>query len=440
MRKVLVAAAAALLVGVPLAPSVTADLKPGGFMSSNVDWVANIPIDSPGVGARVVRVGAQTRFYVTGSKGLTIYDVTNPTLPLPMGTLPLPHWENEDVEVSDDGTRVIVSEDIFGPTYIIDTTTPAVPRIAKVLGIGAHTTTCVDPDCDWVYSSEGDIYDLRDLDKPRLLLESVGEGWENEVEARMGENLKQRAHDLNQDAAGLVVTDTMPRLMLDVSNPEIPVVKARSAREVAGGIAFQHNNLRPNATAWTPNPDAGPYVPGQTLAPGEILYGEGETNLTRFCNGQTNGPFATWSLKNWDKGQEIKLIDVYRPVNGNWMNGNPAVNVLGCSGHWFSERGGIVAAGWYEHGTRFLTVDNKGHISEVGFFQPIVGSASAAHWVSDDVVYVVDYARGIDILTFDRSAPAPSQAQITESWLAKLDAVAVPAASAERFSCRLASQ
>lgn len=414
-------------------------------MSANVEWVANIPVDSPGVGGRVVQLVDQTRFYVSGGKGMSIYDVSEPTLPLLLGTVPVPHWENEDLVVSDDGTRVIVSGERvsggatvpgFGPTYVIDATIPQAPVIAKVLTVGSHTITCVDPECDWIYSSSGEIYDLTDLAAPRILKGTAG--WQRQAEAQIGFGLEQTAHDLNQDAAGYVITDTMPRLMLDVSNPESPHVVTRSAPSVGGEIAYQHNNLRPDALAWTARPDSNPYVDGETLLPGEILYANGETNFTLDCDGATNGPFATWSVKNWDKGEPVELIDVYRPLSGTYENGNPAVNVMGCSGHWFTERNGLVAAGWYDHGTRFLDVDDTGQITEVGFFQPVVGAASAAHWVSDDVVYVVDYERGIDILRFDRDAPVPTQAEIDASWLANLGALPSPAAAAEQFSCRLA--
>ena len=38
------------------------DPGPGGFMSPNISYVATIPIESPGVSARVIHLGAQTRF------------------------------------------------------------------------------------------------------------------------------------------------------------------------------------------------------------------------------------------------------------------------------------------------------------------------------------------------------------------------------------------
>src|SRR5690606_26466676 len=97
----------------------------------------------------------------------------------------------------------------------------------------------------------------------------------------------------------------------------------------------------------------------------------GETNLTGTCNAGS-GPFATWSARDWDEGAPLEVLDVFRPVSGTWTNGDPALNVLGCSGHWFTTRtvgdDQLVAAGWYEHGTRLLRVDGAtGAISQVGW-------------------------------------------------------------------------
>ena len=135
---------------------------------------------------------------------------------------------------------------------------------------------------------------------------------------------------------------------------------------------------------------------------------------------------------------------------GGYANGDPAINALGCSGHWFTEREDqpgryagdyLVAAGWYEHGTRFLSVDQKsGQISQVGYFQPIRGSASAAYWIDNtDYVYVVDYQRGIDILQFDPAAAPPTAAETRASWLAKLHTVDA-LSQEERYWCRQAME
>src|SRR5258707_6849898 len=108
-RRALTAACAVALLGVA-APS-SAAYSPGGFMSPNVTWVATIPLDAPAISGRVVTVGGQRRFYVTGVKGLTIYDVTNPALPVPLGAIANPHWENESAAVSDDGSVVFLASD-----------------------------------------------------------------------------------------------------------------------------------------------------------------------------------------------------------------------------------------------------------------------------------------------------------------------------------------
>ena len=211
---------------------------------------------------------------------------------------------------------------------------------------------------------------------------------------------------------------------------------AAAGEQAAQRTAYQHNNLRPHAADYVPR-DSG------ALGPGELILGNGETNLEPQCN-DSSGPFATWSARGWDQGADLRVLDVYRPVNGLEVDGNPPLNIGGCSGHWFTAQdaaggGYLVAAGWYEHGTRFLHVDaGTGAIDEVGFWQPVWGSAWAAYWVGDGYVYVVDFVRGIDILHFDDAAAPPTPADIQQSWAAPSAADTVSAT--ERYFCRLAQQ
>lgn len=94
---------------------------------------------------------------------------------------------------------------------------------------------------------------------------------------------------------------------------------------------------------------------------------------------------------------------------------------------------------WYEHGIHFLEVDKRwGTIKEIGSFQPGATEAGAAYWVDDSFVYSVDYSRGIDIVSFDREAPAPTQAQLDQAWLANLDRMGTTA-SLERWACEQAA-
>jgi hypothetical protein len=173
------------------------------------------------------------------------------------------------------------------------------------------------------------------------------------------------------------------------------------------------------------------------MGPGELLIGNAESNLNPTCS--SAGGLSTWSIINFDQGAPMEQLEVFRPLNGTGLDGSPRANGLGCSGHWFTESDGIVAASWYEHGVHFFYVNKQtGTIREIGWFQPMVTEAGAAYWVDDTHVYNVDYARGIDILSFDRSEQPPSQRQLDRTWVRNLDRVGV-LASAERYACRAAT-
>lgn len=435
--------AARAAIGPVPAPLAKLDPGVGGFMSPNLSYVATLANDSPGVGARLMTVNGQKRLYVTGVQALTIYDVTKPELPMVLGRLELPNWENEDVTVSKDGKTVLISE--FTGTYVHVIQVDELPGgllAPKPVGFmptnGGHIVTCIDDACNYVYGSEGSIIDLRDKTKP-----TVVKNWGTAL------GLGTSGHNVEMDGAGLAWTDTTPIAALNVTDPLNPKIIAKSNATEMGKskTAYQHNNLRPFASQYQQRLTAED-VADPNLRPGEILLSNGETNFTGQC-GSGSGPFATYSLKDFDKKgtnnrtTDFKPIEVLRPVSGTPMDGNAQVNALGCSGHWFtygpqSTASRIkVAAAWYEHGTRLLDVDGTtGKIKQVGYFQPVVGSASAAHWINDEYIYVIDYARGIDIIKYNKNAPLPTQDEINESWLSKLG-VKDPVSEQARFNCTL---
>jgi hypothetical protein len=413
---------------------ITLEPGVGGFMSDNVTYVGTIPFDSPGVGGRMLKVGNQMRFYVTGLKGLTIYDVTNPALPVPIGVFPYYHAQNEDVDVSDDGKRVIISADgsllvPVAPTStgitILDTSDPSNIRNVGKNSASNHTTTCADPKCEWLYGSSGNIYDARNPADIKTL-------------GRWKPN-SGSAHALNRDESGLLVSDSNPRFVLDPrQDPAEPTVVTQGSRTSSKDDSLQHNNVRPNALQWSARgADENDSLP---LRPGELLIGNSESNLNSGCSSLPGG-LSTWSMANFERGTEMKQLDWFLPSNGNYDDGSPPVNGLGCSGHWFTYRNGMVAAAWYEHGIRFFSVDETtGKIAQKGFFNPVGTEAGAAHWVTDaagnEYVYSVDYARGIDILRFDRSAETPSKAEFASSWNIQTSQLGISAI--ERFACRVA--
>jgi hypothetical protein len=119
----------------------------------------------------------------------------------------------------------------------------------------------------------------------------------------------------------------------------------------------------------------------------------------------SDGAFMVWDATRWRRSHSFTMIDEYRVQNGLPTEGDAPVNQF-CT-HWFDDHpdfsnGGLVAMGWYEHGTRFLKVQPDGEIKEAGYFLPLAGSTSAAYWVTDEIVYALDYQRGLDILRFKR--------------------------------------
>jgi len=444
MRKLAMLAAVAAAVTTAFAPAGSASAPvqhgaavwvnpgPGGFTSSNVSYVASIPTGG-GVSARVVTVAGQRRLYVSSAHSLVIYDITNPGLPLPLGALPIYNWENEDIAVSKDGATTILTE--FESSFylhVIDTSNPRLPILKGTHLLDAsHTVECADVHCNYLFASTGETWDIRDRTKPTPL--PASQSWGPQV--GVGDS-----HNIHQDAAGYWIADTQPVVMFSATNPLHP--KRITSGEHTIDQQYQHNNVRPAAASYRPR-RAGDN--SKTLRPGELLMAETETNFAPQCDGK-NGSFTTWSMVGWDHGQKMHQLHVLRPVNGSPLDGNAEVNALGCSGHWFTVRENnagryagkyLVAGGWYEHGTRFLSVDAKtGAISQVGYFQPVRGSASAAYWIpGTDYVYVVDYQRGIDILRFDATAAAPTVAQTNASWLAKLN-VFDAVGTTEQYLCQ----
>ncbi|AXV05614.1 hypothetical protein DVS28_a0913 [Euzebya pacifica] len=449
--------------------------------SDNVTYHGTIPIDSPGVGGEVVHRADldKTFFYATGAKGLSIYDITDPALPILVSTFPFWHAQNEDVRTSADGTMVMISADgsILVPIApltvgitLIDVTDPALPEIVASSndlvmgrgtnrGIAEHTSECAVDDCSVIYGRTGRIYTV-DFDAGTIT--PIERRWNQFLDPTTGSVREtSQIHALDRDESGLVIADSTPRLVLDplglfepLSTPENPAVLSIGERP-ENDDRLQHNNRRPGALDWTPRDPADPADAIETrtvtgrerslselddrpvLREGELLIGNSESNLNTGCS--EAGGLSTWSMANFDQGAEMQPLEVFRPLKGTYVDGSPLVNALGCSGHWFTIRDGVVAASWYEHGIHFFDIDMEvGTIDEVGFFQPIATEAGAAYWVDDSFVYSVDYARGIDIVSFDREAAAPSQLELDNAWLTNLGIVGSVAPN-ERAWCRLAA-
>ena len=338
---------------------------PGYFASDNVEFVGHVPFNNDSAGGALV----DDHFYITSSRGLLIYDVSDPVAPELVGFLPLlqdPYFAEEDPDTN--GNVLIVGA--RGTLNVIDVEDKTNPQIIGTLnGADAHTTTCV-LDCTWAYNSNGQIVDIRKPTKPKLA-GSWGEG-----------HPAQRGHDVTEVAPGLIMTSTSPMMFLDArKNPAKPKLLAVSSDL---GSRYIHGNLWPRGAR-----------DRFLLAGGESVAGT--------CDDEGDGSFMTFDATRWRKTRTFTMIDEYFIGSGIPTDGRmPAA--LFC-GHWFDthptyKNGGLVAMAWYEHGTHFLDVSSKGKIKDVGYFLPVAGSTSAEYWLTDEIVYAVDYNRGIDIIRY----------------------------------------
>ncbi|MGI9016815.1 MAG: hypothetical protein ACR2HR_06880 [Euzebya sp.] len=452
----------------------------GGFSSSNIEYVATLLNDSPGVGGRVhVMPNNDRRFYVSSVQGVRIYDINDPALPILIGALEIANWENEDVSVSRDGKTVLMSE-FTGTayTYVFQVSDPVGPlgnvtiSIADALPLSAsHIVDCIDDKCDYFYGAEGQIWDARN----KTDVKQLSRGWDVQANEQTGQNIPfGSGHNLevvgDYDLDGnpdtplqrVAISDTTPMVMMDVTDPVNPIVITTSLTEDHGSnkTAYQHNNKVLNFESYVPRAADDQYVPfdeatpGSGLRTGELLIGNGETNFRPQCGGGS-GPLTSWSATNWEKGEQFRVLKTFRPVNGTYdgpdgSGGDPAVNAIGCSGHWFDVRPDdadatdtIVAAAWYEHGTRVIRVDGQtGDFEQLGFFQPVAGSASAAHWIVDEsgiFIYTVDYLSGVDIMRYNPEAPLESPQTFDSSWFVA-DPAVTRFSEQQRTLCRIAFQ
>lgn len=421
----------------------------GVITSPNIDYVMYVPLDVPAVSGALREVNGRRLFYVWGMKGLAIYDVEQPELPLRLGYAPLPASQGEDLQVSADGKRAIVVADGGSSTpipvntglHVLDTSDPANPRVVASLSSGLnHAAHCADDACEFVYGNRGSIYHV-----PRTLtgpddIRVVG-NWLTVAGQGGGPSSAHALHrTTHADGRQIMITDSTPRVILDVTNPESPVVLARSRRGDHTAIdgALQHNNVRPDAERWEPRDplDPGPtyraanglqQIPGQ-LRPGELLIAGSETNQTVQCPAAP-GKLTTWSLANFDRGAEPRPLATLSPRSSlTFENGDPPANVQGCSSHWFDviedpaetapDGQYLLSAGWYEHGVRVIAVDPVEYgLKIVGYAQLAMGSAASAYWIPEArggtqgvrYIYAPDYRRGLHVLRYRPDVPSPSR-------------------------------
>jgi hypothetical protein len=422
------------------------------LVSGNVDLLATLPAGHP-IGGRF----RDNWMYVTSTEGLTIWDVTKPELPVLTGALPLPHFENEDVDLG--GNTLLVSNDPsegVGVLYVIDISNPRVPVLKSAMpngfietgipgifglpepqdpGIG-HTASCIQ-NCEFAYlagTSRGiTIVDLRDPANPRRV--------KNFKPAITG----LATHDVQVDAAGLAwIVGADGSAAYDVRDPLNPKMVMRTDENItnSGQLGFpgpdpvfgiggkgetpidliHHDSLRFQKKS----KKGFRQQPGRTYPAGGDgkVVGVVEEDYNRpTCEGA--GSFQTWGItdeRTSTGARKLALLDLFTTELNSLVEGRGWAPVTGlCSAHYFDERDGLVAEGWYEEGARFLDVRDPAGIRQVGYWVPTKGETWSVLFAPTDptgqIVYSMDFARGIDVLRIDRSDQRVRSAPVRRSWL-----------------------
>jgi hypothetical protein len=372
-------------------------LEPPLAASDNVRLVANIP----GSAAGMVFKGNYA--YVSGWGGITVLDIAQPEAPRLVGALPLPHFENEDVDLCGNTLLVVhdrVTRDLGSLMYVVSVANPTTPVVSAILPLGltgsgrgsGHIANFVKPDCSQAWVDGGDRVEVVDLTVPSAP-RSLGKF---ESAASLSDAFKV-THDTELDSTGTLWSvggggAAGYKLTANPLAPQLLGTTGIAGRNPSPYNDFiLHNSQRRGKTLLVTEED---YIDTDEVPPGG-------------CRGQ--GKFETWDLTKLNGKETITPLGTWETeLNGLFTGGavdSKAPVTVNCSSHWFDAKDGVAAVGWYEQGVRFLDYRTPTEITQVGYYIPASGSTWAAYWSPTDpngeIAYTADAYRGVDVLRIE---------------------------------------
>ncbi len=408
------AVAAAVTVAVRPSSGVALPAEPPLAHSANVELVGHIPGNASGINFK----GHYA--FVSGWGGITVLDIAAPADPQVAAFLPLPHFENEDVDLCGNVLLVVndrVTRDLGSVLYVIDITAPTAPSLSAILPLGltgsgrgsGHIANFVKSDCSQAWVDGGDRVEVVDLSNP-VAPRSLGKF---ESVASQSTAFKV-THDTELDSSGLAwsVGGGGAAAYKLTANPLAPALVAKTGDAGRNPSPYNdfilHNSQRRGKTLLLTEED---YIDTDEVPPGG-------------CRGQ--GKFETWDLSRLGK-QEIAPLDTWETeLNGMFTSGaadSKAPVTVNCSSHWFDAKDGVAAVGWYEQGVRFLDYRTPTDIQQVGYYIPANGSTWAAYWSPTDpngeIVYAADAYRGVDVLRIEKGGLTGKKvkAPVRDEWI-----------------------
>jgi hypothetical protein len=371
-------------------------LEPPLANSSNVRLLDRVPGSAAGMSFK----GHYA--YVSGWGGITVLDIAKADSPQLVGALPLPHFENEDVDLCGN-TLIVVNDraasDLGAILYVVSIASPTSPTVSAILPLGltgsgrgaGHIANFVKSDCSQLWVDGGDHVEVVDLTVPSAP-KSLGKF---ESAASLSDDFNV-THDTELDSTGTLwsVGGGGAAGYQLTANPLAPKLLGTTGAEGRNPSPYNdfilHNSQRRGNTLLITEED---YVDDDEVPPGG-------------CRGQ--GKFETWDISKLKSGEIAPLGTWETELNGMFTGGavdSKAPVTVNCSSHWFDAKSGVAAVGWYEQGVRFLDYRRPADITQVGYYIPANGSTWAAYWSPTDpngeIVYTADAYRGVDVLKID---------------------------------------
>jgi hypothetical protein len=416
-RRIAIAAVSALALAAPVARALPPTPLTTTSASKNVRLLTNIPT-GVGVGGKFAghyyfQTTARSATYgapdAASDGGLWVFDVAKPETPSLVAHLPLPIWENEDVDLSTKRKVLLISADrkktvsqvttspvVGGQLFVYDIADPTKPLLKSTLPLPAQVGTREDGaplggaghiancllDCTFAYVTGSRdrsvlVVDLRDLSAPKVM-----GTLKTPAGADHGTWAPGIVHDVNVDSYGNVwMTGSGGTAMYaPIKDPMKPVLLAATSKKdnVKTNHYIHHNSMRLDKT---------------TVLVGEESYDGCGADAPVSTDDPQGGRFQSWRIDL--KAKRLVPLALY-------SQRVPGVST--CSSHWFDiNPSKVVANAWYEGGVRFLDVASPGRLRQVGWFRTSDGAASQAQFVPGrpDLVYVSDYLRGLDVVKID---------------------------------------
>ena len=397
----------------PLDPTLPTDFTFAA--TDNVEYLGRFPEHSGTAGGAPSADGK--RFFLTDPRGVYVYDTTTPAVPTLLGSLRLfqtttgAALAQEDPDTNDKILLVDGGPTPAGPTAlnVVDVSDPKALKVLATVPVTDHTWTCVtgvdatrkSNSCAFAYGRSGHIVDLRDPSKPALMEQT----WREAVDYGARGN-SPYTHDLTEIRPGLVMSAGATSILMDTSNPVKPL------RLTAIDQSERFPSLGYHSLEWAQGGASPWLVAGTEIAP------SGPTNAAGSdCEGESS------VIETYDARAVAKALKTYRPGTGAkglrgatftkvdaydaasrglFLDGAAPAHVLYCA-HWMELHprfagSGKMAVSYYDRGTRFVNVDTNGKMTELGWITAAEGYSGSPQWISDEIVYVMDYRRGLEVV------------------------------------------